>query len=68
MLDWGTYRWAIEIKLTSDPTTEMIDRLHKTADMIDANRRILICRLARPIETDRLLVANPAQWIHTLAK
>ncbi|MCE5325914.1 MAG: ATP-binding protein [Planctomycetaceae bacterium] len=63
VLDWGTTRWAIEIKLTSNPSTDMIARLNKTADMIAAERRILVCRTAQSIETDNLLVANPAAWL-----
>jgi len=51
VLDWGTERWAIEIKLTSNPSPDMIDRLHKAADMIDADKRILVCRIARKIPT-----------------
>ncbi len=57
-LDMGTDRWAIEIKLTSNPSSSMIDRLNRTADLIDASRRILVCRIARRIETGRLLVAS----------
>jgi predicted AAA+ superfamily ATPase len=66
VLDWGTERWAIEVKLTSNPSPETIDRLHKTADMIDAKRRVLVCRIARKIENDRLLVINPTGWITTI--
>jgi hypothetical protein len=66
VLDWGTRRWAVEIKLTSNPSPDMIDRLNKTADMIDADRRILICRIARKIENDQLLVINPAGWLKRL--
>ena len=29
----------------------LIDRLNQTADMIDASRRVLVCRVARKIET-----------------
>jgi hypothetical protein len=68
VLDWGTQRWAVEIKLTSNPSTGMIDRLHKTADMIDADRRILVCRTARKIENKQLLVINPAGWIKQLTE
>ena len=68
VLDWGSDRWAIEIKLTSDPSPDMIARLHKTADMIDASRRILVCRIARPIENDSLLVASPTTWLKKLAE
>ena len=66
VLDWGTERWAMEIKLTSNPSTEMVDRLHRTADMIGAGRRILICRIAEVIETDRLLVVHAAEWLGRL--
>ena len=58
VLDWGTDRWAIEIKLTSNPSTEMVDRLNATADLIDASRRVLVCRIARRIETEKVLVAS----------
>ncbi len=67
VLDWGTERWAIETKLTSDPSTAMLDRLNKTADMIDASRRILICRAARKIENDTLLVTDLSTWLGRLA-
>ena len=67
VLDWGASRWAVEIKLTSDPSSGMIERLNKAADMIDAERRILICRIARPFENDTLLVADPITWLKTLA-
>ncbi|MFI5382086.1 MAG: ATP-binding protein [Tepidisphaerales bacterium] len=63
VLDWGAHRWAIEIKLTSNPSTDMVGTLNKTADMIDASRRILVCRTARTIETDTLLVANLSTWL-----
>jgi predicted AAA+ superfamily ATPase len=66
VLDWGTERWAIEVKLTSNPSPEMIARLNKAGDMIDASRRILVCRAARPIQGGALLVANPATWLKKL--
>jgi hypothetical protein len=68
VLDWGTERWAIEIKLTSNPSSEMIDHLHKTADLIDASRRVLVCRIARKIENERLLVIHPSGWLKQLAE
>ena len=68
VLDWGSSRWAIEIKLTSNPSTEMISRLHKSADMIDAERRILVCRIARKIETERLLVTHLSGWLKWLTQ
>jgi len=68
VLDWGNERWAIEIKLTSDPSPEAIARLHKTADMIEAARRVLVCRTPQAIQTDTLLVADLATWLRSLMK
>jgi predicted AAA+ superfamily ATPase len=68
VLDWGADRWAIEIKLTSNPTTAMIDRLNKTADLIGATRRVLVCRIARKIETEQLLVASLPVWLRALVQ
>ena len=67
VLDWGTERWALEIKLTSNPTSATVDRLKQTADMIDATRRVLVCRIARKIENDRLLVTSLPVWLKSLA-
>ena len=57
---------AVEITLTSNPSSDLIARLNQTADMIGATRRILICRIARNIETERLLVTNPHGWLKRL--
>jgi hypothetical protein len=66
VLDWGTDRWAIEIKLTSNPSSSMIDRLNMTADLIGATRRVLVCRVAHRIETEKLLVVSLPVWLKTL--
>ena len=68
VLDWGTERWAVEIKLTSNPSPDMIDRLNKTADMIGATRRVLICRTAQPIDTAALLVADLPAWLKKIGE
>jgi uncharacterized protein len=68
VLDWGTERWAIEIKLTSNPSSSMIERLNRTADLIDASRRILVCRISRRIETETLLVASLPVWLKKLVE
>ncbi len=66
VLDWGTRRWAIEIKLTSDPSPQMLTRLDQTARMIDADKQILICRIAKPFQNERLVVTNLASWMDEL--
>ncbi|MBL4771448.1 MAG: ATP-binding protein [Planctomycetes bacterium] len=66
VLDWGTERWAIEIKLTSDPSPSDLQRLDKTADMIEASQRILICRVQQPMEGKNSLVTNLSDWTKRL--
>lgn len=66
ILDWGNERWAIEIKLTSNPAKQEVERLHKVADMVNASRRILICRIASPFGNDQLSVTNLEAWLKQL--
>jgi predicted AAA+ superfamily ATPase len=66
LLDWGHERWAIEIKLTSNPSKQEIDRLHKVADMVNACRRILICRIASPFGNDQLAITNLESWLEQI--
>jgi hypothetical protein len=45
VLDFGTQIWAVEIKLaTSFPSVADMERLHRAADIIKAQRRIFVCR------------------------
>ena len=48
VLDVGRELWAIEIKLTSSPSTADMDRLNEVADMVRADRRFLVTRTNRP--------------------
>lgn len=67
VLDWGDRRWAVEVKLTSNPSPDAVERLRKTADLIDADRVILVCRIARRIESESLLVIRPSGWLQMLS-
>jgi hypothetical protein len=51
LLDFGTERWACEIKLTADPKADDLARLNKVADLIGAEKRILISRTLNPMES-----------------
>lgn len=66
LLDWGHERWAVEIKLTSNPSRQEVERLHKVADMVGASRRILICRIASPFGNDHLTVTHLQNWLEQL--
>lgn len=65
LLDWGTELCAVEIKLTSNPSKQEVDRLNKVADMVGATRRFLLCRTAKPFGNDTLTVTNPVSWLKT---
>ena len=68
LLDWAGERWAIEIKLTSDPTRTMIKRLQKASELLDASTQILICQTAEEIRSDGLLITNLPSFLNELAK
>jgi predicted AAA+ superfamily ATPase len=46
--------WAIEVKLTSQPTTEMIERLKRTGALIGADRHFLLTQTTRRSGDDRV--------------
>ena len=58
VMDDAQGREAIEIKLTSAPSQETIQRLKKVSEMIGATRRTIICRIAEPIVSANLQVTN----------
>jgi len=47
LLDIGRERWAIEVKLTSDPSPHDLERLGKCAQMVGATRAFLVSRVKR---------------------
>jgi predicted AAA+ superfamily ATPase len=44
VLDFGGEKWAIEVKLTSNPSAADLQRLDKTGDLVEADKRILVTR------------------------
>jgi predicted AAA+ superfamily ATPase len=68
LLDWAGERWAIEIKLTSNPTRTMIHGLQKAADLTEASRRILLCKTEEEIRSEELLVTNLPNFLDELMK
>jgi len=66
VLEVGGETWAVEIKLTSNPSSSMIARLNKSADLIQASRRVLVCRIARKIQNETLWVSNLSVWLREL--
>ena len=58
LLDFGRYRCAIEAKLTSSPSPDMVKRFHKAADLVDAQQRLLVCRTPEPLKTERFTMTH----------
>ena len=51
-------RWAIEIKLTSRPTRDDLASLNRNADLIEADRRLLVCRRAKLLQSGNQTVCD----------
>lgn len=68
VLQWGSLRWAVEIKLTSEPSADQVRRLKKTAEMIGAERSVLLCRTDNPIIHGSTWITDPVSWCRFLAE
>jgi predicted AAA+ superfamily ATPase len=62
VLDWGRSLWAVEIKLTSAPSPHDMDLLNARADLIQADKRILVSHVDRTAEGKRQVSCNLA-WL-----
>lgn len=51
-------RWAIEAKLTTAPGPEDVARLDRAADLLLADRRVLVTRASRTVEDGRRVATN----------
>ena len=58
VLDFGGRLWAIEAKLTSNPTRKMVEGLKRAGELLGAERCVLVCRTEETIEGEGLLVTN----------
>lgn len=51
-------RWAIEVKLTTTPSEKDLERLDELADLVAADRRMLVTQTAKVIDGGRRVSAN----------
>jgi len=68
VLDLGKRLWAIEIKLTASPSAADLARLNMSADLIKADRRILISRTPEVITQGRHTSCNVPWLLESLEK
>ncbi len=66
ILEYAGKIWAIEIKLTSNPSPQMIQQLKKTGSLIRADQMILISRSKQTIKGDHLLATNLSGFMSQL--
>jgi len=53
LLDFGRQRWAIEMKLTSQPEPHDLERLDRAADLVGATKRILVSQTSQAAFSER---------------
>jgi uncharacterized protein len=68
VLDFGAHVWAVEIKLSSRPSEQDMQRLDKAADLIDADKRVLVSRTAEAITNGRRVSCNLPWFLEFLGR
>ncbi|MBN2492888.1 MAG: ATP-binding protein, partial [Planctomycetes bacterium] len=68
VLDFGRELWAIEVKLTASPGSDDLERLNRTADLIEASRRFLISQTRRPTEGEHQASCNLPSFLERLGR
>ena len=66
VLDFGKELWAVEVKLTSSPSTEEMARLNKAADLIKASRRFLVSQTRKPTGNEQCLSCDLPTFLEYL--
>ena len=61
-------RWAIEVKLTSDPAPQDVARLDKAADLIEADYRVLVSNTSKSAMGPRNLICNLPDLMERILK
>ncbi len=68
VLELSGRRWAIEVKLTTSPGPADFERLAKGADLIRADRRVLVSRTSEPVGSSAGISTNLAGLLKLLDK
>lgn len=68
VIESGRAREVIEIRLTSGPTPEDLARLAQVADLIQATRQVLLCRVGESSTTGRRWVTNLSDYLRATAE
>jgi len=64
----GSVTYAIEIKLSSSPGTDDMKRLRKAAEIIGAEKQVLISRTVQPVENEAVMSTNLRGFLNHLIR
>jgi predicted AAA+ superfamily ATPase len=68
VLKLGRHLWAIEAKLTSSPAPQAFDRFNAAADLVSADRRLLIAQVKDTVFNGQRGIANLPGALRLLEK
>lgn len=66
VLEFAAKVWAVEVKLSSNPSSGDLQRLNKAASLIKAHRRVLISRTPEIVENKDTLSCNLERFLERL--
>jgi hypothetical protein len=68
LLDFGSRLWAIEVKLTAHPTAADMGSLDAAADLVKADRRVLVTQVREPADDGRRLSCDTWRLLSLIAE
>jgi predicted AAA+ superfamily ATPase len=63
----GRETWALEVKLTTNPTLQDLRRIKKVSDMVGAQRALVLSQVPRSTERDDVVSCNLDWFLRSLA-
>jgi predicted AAA+ superfamily ATPase len=68
LLDFGSRLWAVEVKLTAHPTAADMGMLDAAADLVKADRRILVTQVREPADDGRRLSCDARHLLSLIGR
>jgi len=68
LIQFPKERWAFEMKLTTSPSPEDIQRLNKAADLVKADRRVLLSHTLTHQDDGKTMSTNLPHLLSLLGK
>jgi len=68
VIQFGSVLWALEIKLTTQPSPADMRKLNNTADLIEADKRILVSQHKQTIDNGSQMSTNLDDFIRYIEK